>query len=357
MKKVIYPLIFVLLVGLSFACKSDNKQKEGADGQELIKVENIPEENRIDVTIGGEPFTSYMYADSFEKPFLFPIIAASGTNVTRGYPIDPKEGERADHPHHTGYWFNYGNVDGIDFWGNSKAIADSVRYRYGVIRMKSIDKLESQAGKGLLEVTHQWVNSEGTILVQEEVTYVFTVGKDSRSIERTSTLSTPLPEVSFSDTKEGAFAVRTARFLEFPSDTPRRYVDANGKTTENPVLRVEKVSGNYLSSEGVEGSAVWGTRAKWMKLYGVNLGDTVSLVMMDHPSNLNHPTYWHARTYGLFSANPFGVKDFTRGEEELNFVLKSGEKVSFKHKLLIKSGQGIPATKIEEEWSKFSTAE
>ena len=51
----------------------------------------------------------------------------------------------------------------------------------------------------------------------------------------------------------------------------------------------------------------------------VTEGDTVSLVIMDHPSNLNHPTYWHARTYGLFSANPFGVKDFTRGEDELNF--------------------------------------
>ena len=90
-----------------------------------------------------------------------------------------------------------------------------------------------------------------------------------------------------------------------------------------------------------------------MKLYGVYEGDTVSLVMMDHPSNLNYPTYWHARTYGLFSANPFGAKDFTGGEEELNFILKPGKNQTFRHRLFIKSGKDFPAEEIEKEWAKF----
>jgi hypothetical protein len=191
-------------------------------------------------------------------------------------------------------------------------------------------------------------------MLNEQVTYVFTGGKDYRSIDRMSTLSTSLPEVSFSDTKEGAFAIRVARFLEFPSDNPRVFVDASGKKGDAAVLNNEGVTGNYLSSEGVEGGTVWGTRAKWMKLYGVKEGDTVSLVIMDHPSNLNYPTYWHARTYGLFSANPFGVRDFTRGEKELNYILKAGEELTFKHRLFIKSGNGFPAAEIEEEWTEFS---
>lgn len=357
MKNINFTFIIVVIISLSFACNTKNSQKDEKESPELIKVENIPQESRIDVTIGGAPFTSLMYADNFEKPFLFPVIAANGTTVTRGYPIAPKEGESADHPHHTGYWFNYGDVNGIDFWGNSKATADSVRYRKGVILMKSIDNLESRPGEGRIETSQEWVNSEGTTLVDEQVTYIFTAGTDHRAIDRITTLSTSLPEVSFNDTKEGAFAIRVARFLEFPSDKPKIFVDSDGSKTEVPVLDNEGVNGNYLSSEGLGSDTVWGTRAKWMKLYGVNGGETVSLVIMDHPSNLNYPTYWHARTYGLFSANPFGVRDFTEGAEELNFILKAGETVTFKHRLYIKSGEGFPAAEIEEEWTKFSTSQ
>jgi hypothetical protein len=120
-----------------------------------------------------------------------------------------------------------------------------------------------------------------------------------------------------------------------------------------PVINNEGVTGNYLSSEGVEGAGVWSTRARWMMLYGVSGPDTISLVFMDHPSNLNYPTFWHARDYGLFSANPFGQKDFTQGKEELDFKMKKGESVTFKHRLFIKSGKRFTTADIENEWKKF----
>jgi len=350
-KTITFSMIIVLFLCLFSGCNT-NRQKEVNPA--VIMVQDLPGEHRVDVTVGGELFTSYMYADSFEKPFLFPIIAANGTIVTRGYPIDPREGESPDHPHHTGYWFNYGDVSGINFWGNSKNVPDSSRYRYGVIRMKSIDSLESLPGKGVLEVSQEWVDNEGSVMINEKVTFLFAEGEDYRCIDRITTLTTPLPEVRFNDTKEGAFAIRVARFLKFPSDEPGKYIDASGNVAEVPVLNNEGVNGNYLSSEGIEGAGVWGTRARWMKLYAVNEGDTISLVMMDHPSNLNHPTYWHARTYGLFSANPFGVKDFTGGEDELDYVLKEGESQTFRHRLFIKSGRDFTADEIEAEWKRFS---
>lgn len=354
MKAIAFSTISVLFLCLLSGCNSNRQKKGGEAGPALIKVQDLPGEQRIDVTIGGEQFTSYQYADSFEKPFLFPVIAANGTTVTRGYPIEPREGESPDHPHHTGYWFNYGDVSGINFWGNSKNVPDSARYRYGVIRMKSIDNLENLPGRGVIEVSQEWVDNEGTVMINEKVTFIFTAGKDYRCIDRITTLTTPLPEVSFNDTKEGAFAIRVARFLKFPSDKPGKYIDASGNIADAPLLNNKGVNGNYLSSEGIEGAGVWGTRARWMKLYGVTGGDTVSLVMMDHPSNLNYPTYWHARTYGLFSANPFGVRDFTAGEDELNYLLRSGESQTFRHRLFIKSGKDFPADEIETEWTKFS---
>jgi len=354
MKKILSICLAIALICASTACSSKTKQQDNNMDPFVIKVENLEAESRINVTVNGDLFTAYMYADTFEKPFIFPIVAANGTIVTRGYPIEPREGESVDHPHHTGYWFTYGNVNGIDFWGNSKMIPASRKHMYGTIRLKSINKIESLPDRGIIELSQEWVNPNGSIPLVEYVTYTFYAQKDHRIIDRMSTLSTSMPEVSFADTKEGAFAIRVAKFLEFPSEKPQKYIDDYGNITEVPAVNNEGVNGNYLSSEGTEGGGVWGKRAKWMNLYGTQGPDTLSLLIMDHPSNLNYPTYWHARTYGLFSANPFGVKDFTKGEEELNFILKAGETLTFKHRLYIKSGEDFPVQEIEEAWKDFT---
>lgn len=353
MKRIPVKYIIGVMLILPLACASKKNKLLNETEPDPIIVENRPDMKKVDVRIGDALFTSYMYADTFEKPFLFPVIAANGITVTRGFPISPREGEGVDHPHHTGYWFNYGNVNGIDFWGNSKWLSAAERTKCGIIRLKSIDSIASLPDKGILTVSQEWVGPDGSVPVTEQATYIFRAGKDYRIIDHFTTLTAQLPEVSYADTKEGAFAIRVARFLEFPANEPKIYIDAHGKATTLPLLNNEGVNGNYLSSEGIEGSGVWGTRARWMMLYGISGGDTVSIVFMDHPSNLNYPTYWHARDYGLFSANPFGQKDFTQGKEELNFKQKKGESVVFRHRLFIKSGGTFAVADIEKEWRNF----
>ena len=345
-------LTIIIALSVLTGCKTDQKPVD----QELsgIRLENFPKAKRVDVSVDGILFTSYLYSDTLEKPFLFPVVAADGITVTRGYPIVPRIGESVDHMHHTGFWFAYGNVNGIDFWGNSRELPAAAKAKCGSIRFRNIEKLESLPGKGILEVNQEWVGPDGLIPLKEQARFVFYASKDYRIIDRITTLTAQLPEVIFTDTKEGAFAIRVARFLEFPAKEPRTFVDASGKITNIPVLNNEGVNGNYLSSEGIEGAAVWSTRAKWMKLSGVINSDTVSIVFMDHPSNLNYPTFWHARDYGLFSANPFGQKDFTKGKESLNFKLKKGESITFRHRLLIKSGHGCNSAEAEKYWKVFS---
>ena len=344
----------VLLLTFNLAVYCGIGQNPVDQNFSAIKLRHFPKTSRVDVSAGGAIFTSYIYSDTLEKPVLFPVVAADGITVTRGYPIAPKKGESIDHPHHTGFWFNYGNVNGIDFWGNSKDIPAANKTKYGIIRFRNIEKMESQSGKGILEVNQDWVNPDGSVSITENVRFVFYASKDFRIIDRITTLTAQVPEASFADTKEGAFAIRVARFLEFPSKEPKTFIDANGKATNIPVLNNEGVNGNYLSSEGVEGAAVWSTRAKWMKLNGVKSNDTVSIVFMDHPSNLNYPTFWHARDYGLFSANPFGQKDFTKGKESLNFKMKKGESIIFSHRLLIKSGRDCNPSETENYWKEFA---
>ena len=103
-----------------------------------VSVVSRPADHRVDIAIDGQPFTSYIYSQSLEKPVLYPIRSAAGLVVTRGYPLEPRPGERADHPHHVGHWFNYGDVNGYDFWGNSSETPANLKAKTGVIVQKAI---------------------------------------------------------------------------------------------------------------------------------------------------------------------------------------------------------------------------
>jgi hypothetical protein len=158
-----------------------------------------------------------------------------------------------------------------------------------------------------------------------------------------------------SDTKEGMFAVRVARQLELPSEGDITLLDAQGHPTKVSAMTNEGISGDYLSSEGKTGLGVWGTRAKWMNLFG-NIGDEkISLVICDHPKNQSYPTYWHARGYGLFSANPLGVKDFTNGKEALNFSVRAGQSVTFRYRLVISSNTHPSVEEINKFAQDFAS--
>jgi len=93
-----------------------------AQQKKTVTVTKVPNENKINITIGNTFFTSFLYTDSLEKPVLNPIATVEGTVVTRGFPLNPKPNDPTDHPHHIGLWFNYENVNGLDFWNNSYAI-------------------------------------------------------------------------------------------------------------------------------------------------------------------------------------------------------------------------------------------
>jgi hypothetical protein len=162
--------------------------------------------------------------------------------------------------------------------------------------------------------------------------------------------------VVFRDDKEGAFAIRVARELEQPSDSPKEVVSRDGEATEAPQPDIQEVTGHYRSSQGLEDDAVWGTRADWVRLSGTIGTEPISLVMLDHPANPGYPTYWHARGYGLFAANPFGQKVFSGGAEELNFEVPARESVTFRHRVLIDSGRNLSDEAINREFQEFSAA-
>ncbi len=211
--------------------------------------------------------------------------------------------------------------------------------------------------KGELEVTAEWVTSDGTTILQEDTKFIFSGDAAAiRSVERITTLTALEEEVSFKDNKEGMLGLRMAHELEHPSDKPELFTDASGKATNVPTMNNDGVTGRYHSSEGMEGDAVWGTRGKWVNLAGKINNEDISVILMDHPKNVGHPTYWHARGYGLFAANNLGQKALSNGKEELNFKLAPGKKVTFRHKVLIHSGNKMTDEQINTAYQKFASS-
>lgn len=318
-------------------------------------VENQADK-RVDITIDGEPFTSYIYPDDLMKPVLYPLRTSKGTLVTRGWPMDPRPGERVDHPHHVGMWFNYGNVNGLDFWNNSTAIPPEKKDGFGTIKHVSVNNMTADNDKAELEVTMDWQKPDGTSLLKEETKYIFTQEGDERAIELITKLTALDEDVSFMDNKEGLLGIRVARELEHPSDKPEKFTDANGIATDVAQMNNEGVTGMYRSSEGIEGDSVWATRGKWVNLNGKIGDEPVSLVILDNPANIGYPTYWHARGYGLFAANPLGQKEFSKGQEVLDYKLKAGQSVVFKYKVLINSGSNLSDDQVNAAFDAFATS-
>lgn len=322
-------------------------------GKEKVELKVKEEAKKVEVTINGKLFTSYMYPDNIMKPVLWPIISPAGNTLTRSFPLQIKEGERTDHPHHIGVWFNYGNVNGLDFWNNSEAIPAEEKQNYGTIYHRSIDRNENGNGKGSLEITADWKSPDNIILLEEHTRFDFIADKKIRIIDRTTTLTAMFDTVTFIDNKEGMFGVRVAREMELPSKGAVKMVDSHGNITTVENMNNDNVKGNYHSADGVEGKDVWGTRCRWMKLSSEIKGEEVALVIIDHPDNVGYPTYWHARDYGLFAANPLGQKVFSKGKNELNFSMKKGEKTTFKYRLIV-AGEDLSDQQINELADNFA---
>jgi hypothetical protein len=319
-----------------------------------VEVVRHDADRRVDVLIDGQPFTSYIWPATLKKPTLYPIRTAHGAIVTRGYPLDPRPGERVDHPHHVGLWFNYGNVDGYDFWNNSDAIKPEDRGKMGTVVHKAVVSATSGADEGTLEIDADWTIPDGTVLLKEHTTFAFRGDADSRTIDRITTLTAGDRRISMADNKEGVLGMRVTRALEIPSNKPEIFTDAAGRATSVAKLDNTGVTGDYLTSEGKTGDAAWGTRGRWCVLSGTVGKEPVAIAILDHPSNPGYPTYWHARGYGLFAANPLGQKELSGGKDVLDFAIDAKQSATFRYRIVITSGTP-GAADTEALWKTFAS--
>ncbi|MCD8043231.1 MAG: PmoA family protein [Tannerellaceae bacterium] len=277
-----------------------------ANSPEGIQI--IPDEaqQKIDILYDGKLFTSYLYASDIEKPVLYPIYTANGTVITRGFPREPRPHERIDHPHHVGLWFNFGDVNGLDFWNNSYTIPPERKPRYGSIRHRKIVDIS----EGTLTVEADWINHTGKALLTEETHFIFSGEGDWRIVERRTKLSALQDTVTFTDNKEGLIAIRMDRAFEEPATKPEVFLDSDGNPTEVKSMNNEGINGVYRNNNGLEKGQVWGKPARWVSLSAEKEGEKITVAILDHSENPGYPAHSHARGYGLFATNNMGSQAF-----------------------------------------------
>ena len=322
--------VFAVLAG-AFVCHALVVEAVPRKGVRVVADES---NRRVDITIDGQPFTSYIWPTSLKKPVLYPLITPEGITVTRGYPLEPRPGERVDHPHHAGMWFNYGNVNGFDFWNNSDAIKPEDQPKMGSILQTKIVSTKNGEDSGELVVDSVWITGEGKQILNETARYIFERRGMDRVIDQVITLKA-LDRAVFHDDKEGLLGMRVASWLESPDEKGGIFLDASGKPTKVDTAKLNDANGVYLTSEGAKGGAAWGTRGRWCTLTGHTGNHIVTIAMIDHPDNPGYPTYWHARGYGLFAANPMGRSIFDPKQPAFNYTLEKDQTTTFRYRVML----------------------
>jgi hypothetical protein len=300
------------------------------------QVKITPGPEKISVEINGKPFTDfYIAGKEVAKPYLWPLRAASGTYVTRAWPMEKVEEEasiaRPDHPHQRGLWFAHASVNHLDFW--NIAPLDQRPYNQpdrGKIVLAKLGEVKSGKDKGTVAATFNWTDHDGKTLLTESRLTTFYADPALRIVDFDITL-TAATKVEFGDEKDGVFGLRL-----------------------RPVLQEDKGTGHISNADGLMGEkAVWGKPSNWCDYSGEIAGEKVGIAMLDHPSNPNHPVRWHVRGYGLFAANPFGSHTFDKALPEKPTVLEPGQKLRFRYRMIIHPGDA-KSTDIAAQYAKYA---
>ncbi len=289
--------------------------------------------SKVIVEIDGQPFAEYVIR-SGTKPIVWPIIGPTGKPMTRQWPMAEKgPGERDDHIHHRSLWFTHEKVNGHNFWHEPrKKKGKKSGQKHSWIKHREFLKIES-GNEALVATRNDWLDPNGKKVLQDERTLRFGGDRDSRWIDFDITLQATEGPVALGDTKEGTMGVRVAA----------------------PLKPDAKKGGRLVNSEGQVNGKAWGKRASWVDYSGPLEGKTIGVCVMNHPSSFRYPTHWHARTYGLCAANPFGWRAFERSQSvDGSYTIPKGRSITLRYRILLHKGDAESA-KLGEAFKAYAT--
>lgn len=299
-------------------------------GVEITKAANV-----YNVTIGGKPFTTLVCDPEEIRPFCYPLFGPGQVRMTRGYPMEDIEGERRDHHHHRSFYVAYGEFQNgkYNFWHEPRDKAGKPKkdeWDRQVVR--EIVKAEGGPVFGTIEALIDWTGRDKVKVLEERRRLTFyALDGAARMLDLAVCFDAKYGDVHFGDTKEaGICALRVAKEIR-----------------ENGTC-----GGLLTNSEGQKTmKQAWGKNATWVD-YSRTKGQQYGIAAFDTPGNLRYPTRWHVRDYGLFTANPFGIRCFDSKKEKGDYVIKKGEKLVLRYRLYLHQGD-CQGAKVAERYQDY----
>jgi hypothetical protein len=310
----------------------------------FAQVKIVGEDTRIHVEINAKPYADFVVkSDEAMKPYLYPLRAASGTIVTRHWPMEKVSAiEPVDHQHQRGVWFGPDMVNGFDFWNNERSYKKTEISGY--IKLNKVGDLKSGKKKGSIAATFDWIDPKGVQIVEESRQITFHDLPKLRVIDFEIDL-TAVTQAKFGDGKDCCFGIRLA---------PQLQEDKVIKTKGKPDVTIPGPPGVISNSEGkTTEPEVWGKPADWCDYSGEINGEKLGIAIFDNPKN-SRRSRWHVRGYGLFAANPFGQSAFTNDKSQDGSVtLQPGEKLHFQYRVVIHPGDAKSAD-LAKLWAEYA---
>ncbi len=255
--------------------------------------------------------TSFYYGGEWDKPFLYPLRTVSGRNVARRYPVETVPGEATDHIWHRGLWYGHGIINGHDFW------RELGRDKTARLIMNGAPRMQTNA----VHANFAMVTATGERLGSIDESFSTKDDRPLRYIDARIQINADQKDaLTFGDTDDGGFAVRLND--HFREDRGARLRNANGLEGTNKI---------------------WGQASRWVDYSAVIDGTPAGVAIFDHPSNLRHPTQWHARGYSLCAANPFASKSFSKNKgPDGSYILPAGKSLTLRYRVVIHEGPCEP---------------
>ena len=267
----------------------------------------------------GEPIAEY-FVDRANKPFLWRIIGPTGRAMTRGFPMADVPGETTDHVHQRGLAFAHEGVAGFDTWTEEATYRDDRNFAARVERLGAIRHRGYRALTGgtsaVIHVRNDLVDARNTPLLAEERRMTFSVAPGVRIIDVDIDLVAAYGPVELADMKDAGVLIRVPDSMA---------VD-------------RKLGGTIVNSAGQRDADAWSKHAAWVDYHGPVEGEHLGIAILNHPSSFRHPTAWHVRTYGLFCANPFGMRQMNPEAESGAVSFAAGQRVGLRHRFVFHSG-------------------
>ena len=288
-------------------------------------------EDGIEVSVGGEFFAKYNFS-KFSQPIIWPVQGPGNIRMLRDYPLkNGTEGEAKDHPHHRAIFIGHQGVSGVNYWHNQNKNA-------GVVEHLKLIESRSGEDRALIKTLNAWKDNEGKTIGADTRTISFGGDAAARFIDLEINIHATNQDLVFEEFKDGFVGIRTHPDL---------------RLNPSPKHGVKEVFGKARNSEGIEGKNIWGKRADWVHYHGKIEGKDAGIAFFSHPSNITKKgdkSWWHARDYGLISANPFApVKIGGDGEHKI----EKGQTLTLRYRFIFHKGPAKDA-KIGQMFTEYA---